>query len=212
MDDQVDGTGDHLAHDGGSQMGIGGHRQDLEPVESRARAARMQGGKAAVVAAGHGVEHVQRLLTPDLADDDSARTLPEGAALEEILERHPARPFHVRVALLEAEEILLSELVQPELGLGLEHTGSLAGRNEQRQEASHRGLPRAGGTANHRVQASPNGGVEDGYRLGRNRVLSLKILEGEKAAQLLLADRDHERLGYRRQDGGWLAFFPRGAL
>ena len=96
------------------------------------------------MAAGHGVEHVQRLLTPDLADDDSARTLPEGAALEEILERHPARPFHVRVALLETEEILLSQLVQPELGLRLEHTGSLAGRNEQRQDASHRGLPRAG--------------------------------------------------------------------
>ena len=143
----------------------------------------------------HGVEHVQGLLPTNLADDDPARTLTQSAALEQVLKGDPTGSLHIGVPLLEAEEVRFSELVQPQLGFGLQDAGPLTRRDQQRQDSCHCGLAGSGRATDDGVQAGANGRLEEGNGLRRNRPFPRQILQQEKSPQLLLPNGDDERLG-----------------
>src|SRR5260370_35617531 len=102
VDDEVDTAADHLADNVRGQIRVARHCQHLESAECHSRTARVQCGEAAVVAAGHGVEHVHRLLAPDLTDDDPPRPLPQGATREKMLEWDGTRPCYLGVSHLQA--------------------------------------------------------------------------------------------------------------
>src|ERR1700681_2159899 len=104
VDDEVDTAADHLADNVRGQIRVARHCQYLESAEGHSRTARVQGGEAAVVAAGHGVEHVHRLLAPDLTDDDPPRPLPQCATLEKVLKCDATRALNIGVALLQADK------------------------------------------------------------------------------------------------------------
>src|SRR5450759_797742 len=91
--------------------------------------------------------------------------------------------------------------MQPELGLGLQHTCALAVGDHQREHAREGRLAGAGRTAEDDVQTRPDGGVEERDHSEGQRPGSRKVIEVEEAAQLLLADLDRKWLGDRRKDG-----------
>src|SRR6202521_6180163 len=104
VDDEVDTAADHLADNVRGQIRVARHCQHLESAECHSRPARMQGGEAAVVAAGHGMEHVHHLPAPDLTVDHPPRPLPQGATLEKILKCDATRTLDIGVALFQADE------------------------------------------------------------------------------------------------------------
>src|SRR5258708_34988661 len=133
--DEVDASSDHPSHDMRRKVSVGRHCKHLKAVQRRLRVARMQRGQAAIVSAGHRMDHVERLCPSDLADDDPLGTLTQSGALKYILHVDSAGALNVRVALFEAEE-LRTQLVQPEFGLCLADAGALALWVPQRQNSS----------------------------------------------------------------------------
>src|SRR6202158_1195465 len=103
-DDEVDRAADHLADNVRGQIRVARHSQHLESAECHSRTARVQGGETAVVGAGHGMEHVHRLLATDRTYDEPPRPLPQGATLEKILKCDTTRSLDIGVALFQADE------------------------------------------------------------------------------------------------------------
>ena len=79
--------------------------------------------------------------------------------LEEVLERDPAGALHVGVALLEADEAA-AQLVQPELCLGLQHTGPLPLWDEEGKDPGKRRLPSTGWAAQDHVEPGSHRGLQ----------------------------------------------------
>src|ERR1700737_1684130 len=106
------------------------------------------------MAAGHGVEHVQRFAATDFPAADSLRPLPQSCMLKEVLHGQPARTFDVCLPLLETEDVLFAELVQPELPLGFQDAGALAFGAQHPGDSGQRRLPATSRTCYQDVEAS----------------------------------------------------------
>ena len=160
----------------------------------------MKRGQAAIVSAGHGMDHVECLCPSDLADDDPLRPLAQCCPLKQVLHGDAAGALDVRVAFFEAEE-LGAQLVQPQLGLGLEYAGPFALRDHQRKYPRQRRLAGASWAAEDDVQARPHRGLEERDRPSRDRSGPDQVAKAEESTQLLLPDGDDERLCNRRKHG-----------
>src|SRR5260370_26718343 len=105
MHDEVDASPDHPAHDVRRKVSVSRHCKHLKAVQRCLRVARMQRGKAAIVSAGHRMDHVERLCPSDFADDDPLGTLTQSAELKWILHGDSADALNVRVPLFEAKKL-----------------------------------------------------------------------------------------------------------
>src|SRR6202035_3748087 len=112
--------------------------------------------------------------------------------LEQVLKGDATGSLHIGVPLLEAEEVSFSELVQPLLGFGPQDAGSLACRDQQRQDSCQGGLAGSGRATDDGVQAGASDRLEEGNGLRRSRPFPCQILKQEKSPQLLLPNGDDE--------------------
>ena len=80
LDDDLDPAADLLAYGGERQIDACHERHRLEPQERFIRSVRVRGGQRAAVTGVHRLEHVERLATTDLTDDDAVRTHAERGA------------------------------------------------------------------------------------------------------------------------------------
>src|SRR5438034_1906548 len=111
IDDKVDGRHDLLAYRTKWQIRTRHQHHRLDPGQGVAGSVRVDRRERSVVARIHRLEHVERLGTTALADDDAIRTHPECVA-EEVEERDLAVTFDVGRAGLDCEDrhLLQSEL------------------------------------------------------------------------------------------------------
>ena len=80
----------------------------VSAVQRVARAVRVDGRQAAVVAGVHGLQHVERLFAADLADDDAVGPHAEGVD-DQIALLDRALALDVRRPRLEAHDVALAQ-------------------------------------------------------------------------------------------------------
>ena len=117
----------------------------------------MQGGQRALVTGVHGLEHVERLRPPDLADDDAVGPHPQGVA-EEVPDLDLAGPLGVGGPGFERHDV---RLVEPELGGILDGDDPVVERDESGDHVEDRGLAGAGPPGDEDVQLGPHAGLEE---------------------------------------------------
>src|SRR4029453_9883726 len=102
VDDQVDGRGDLLADGPHRDVDPGHQDHGLQPRQHVAGRVGVDGGQRAVVAGVHGLEHVEGLAAPDLADHDPVGAHPQGVA-DQVADGDLAPALDVGRAVLEAQ-------------------------------------------------------------------------------------------------------------
>ena len=149
----------------------------LDAAQRVARRVRVDGGERAVVAGVHRLQHVERFLAADLADDDAVGAHAEGVDHElALLDR--AFAFDVRRPRFEPDDVLLLEL---QFGRVLDGDDALVLADEARQDVEQRRLAGAGAAADQAVQARAHAVAEEvehrpRHRAERHQVLALQAL------------------------------------
>ena len=105
----------------------------------------------------HRLEHVERLGTTALADDDAIRTHPECVA-EEVADRDLAVTFHVGRARLERDDM---HLLQAKLGGILDRHDALSCGDVRRKRIQERRLARAASSSHDDVQPTAHAGSKE---------------------------------------------------
>ncbi len=156
LDDDVDGGVDLVAErlEGDLHLGHGAER--LEPHQGVLGAVGVDGGERAVVAGGHGLEHVEGLAAADLADDDPVGAHPQGVA-DEVADGDVALALDVGGAGFQAYHVGLLEL---EFGGVLDGDDALVAGDEAGEGVEQGGLPAAGAAGDDDVEAGPDEGGE----------------------------------------------------
>ena len=106
MNEEVEAARDLLADRLHRQFDPGHQHEHLEPVDGVTGRVRVDRCQRSVVAGVHRLEHVERLGTANLSDDDPVGPHPECVA-NEIANAHLALAFHVRRARLERDDVPL---------------------------------------------------------------------------------------------------------
>ncbi len=177
-------------------MNDAGHEAHrLDPGEHVPRRVRVTGRQRAVVTGVHGLEHVERLATTDLTDDDPLRTHPEGV-LHEVLDRDRAFALDVRGPRLEPDDVVLFE---PKLGGVLDGDDPLVLGDEARHDVEERRLAGAGAAGDEHVQARFDARPEELHHLGR-RGAELHVVGDLDAVFRELPDRDDRAVERERRD------------
>ena len=156
MDDEVDRRCDLLADRPRGQLGACHQHHGLETGEHVARGVGVHRGERAVVAGVHRLEHVQRLATATLADDDAIG--PHSQAVDDQLaDVHRAAALDIGRPGLEGDHVLLAEL---ELGRVLDGDDALVVGDERAEDVQRGRLSGAGAAAHHHVHAAGDAGAE----------------------------------------------------
>src|SRR5437870_4351475 len=109
LNDDVDRAGNLLPHRLFGQVEIRHRNHRLQTTEGIAWTIGVQGRQRAVMTGVHGLQHVDRLWTPDLADDDAIR--PHAQRVDqELALRHLPLTLDVGAACLEAYHMRLPQL------------------------------------------------------------------------------------------------------
>ena len=122
LDDQLDRRRDLLPHRPLRQVGRAHRDHRLDAGQRIARRVGVDGGQRAVVAGVHRLQHVERFLAADLADDDAVGTHTQGVDHQLAL-ADGALAFDVGRPRLEPRDVLL---VQLQLGGVLDRDDALA--------------------------------------------------------------------------------------
>ena len=130
-----------------------GHRgQGLQPHQRVLGAVGVDGGERAVVAGGHGLEHVEGLAAADLADDDAVGAHAQRVA-DQVADGDPALALDVGRPGLQADDVLLLEL---EFGGVLDGDDALAVRDQPGEGVEQGGLAGAGAAGDDDVELGPD--------------------------------------------------------
>jgi hypothetical protein len=184
--DDID-RGRHLIADvGGGEIDTRHHRHRLETPEQVAARVGVRGGERAVVTRVHRLEHVQRLATANLADDDPVGPHPERVA-DQIPNRHLPAPFDVGGAGLQRDHM---RSVEAELCGVLDRDQALVVRDERREDPEQGRLAAAGPTAHDDVGTPANARGEEPHRARPDRALLEDVLGGQRHRRER-ADREH---------------------
>jgi hypothetical protein len=191
--DDVDGGRDLRANVVDRQVDVGHHRHRLQTPEQMERRVGMCGRQRAVVPGVHRLKHVERLAAANLADNDPIRTHAQGVA-DEVADGDRASTLHVGRSSLEAEHVRLG---QPQLGGVLDRDDPFIVRDERRQDAEKRGLPRAGASGHDDVGATPHACREERERPRTERAAKHELLGPERHGRELpdVESRTAERKG-----------------
>ena len=153
MDHQVDGRRQLVTHGPEGEADVGEEHHRLQPAEGVARAVGVAGGQGPLVAAVHGLEHVQGLAGPALAHHDAIRSHPQGVA-HQGADRHPGPAVGRGRAGLEAHHVVAG---QTELGGVLDGDHALADRDAGGESVEEGGLARPRAAAGHDVAPGVDG-------------------------------------------------------
>ena len=149
LDDELDGGGDLLPHGALRQVRRAHRDHGFDTRQRVARAVGVDRRQRAVVAGVHRLQHVERFLASNLADDDAVGAHTQGVD-DELPLPDRALAFDVRRPRLEPRHMLLVEL---QLGGVLDRHDALALGDERRHDVEQRRLPGAGTAADQNVQA-----------------------------------------------------------
>ena len=142
----------------------------------------MDGRQRSVVTGIHRLQHVERLFTAHLSDDDAIGAHTKGVD-DELALANGAFPFHVGRPRLQAHDVLLTQL---QFRRVLDGDDALAFGNKTRQHVQQRRLAGAGAAADEAVEACAHAVREEvehrtGQRAQRHEILGLEPF-GRKAA------------------------------
>ena len=138
--------------------------------------------ETAVVAGVHGLEHVQRFLAADLADDDAIGAHTQSVD-DELTLPDRALAFDVRRPRLEAHHV---RLLQLQLRRVFDRDDALAAGDEAREDVEQRRLAGAGAARDDDVHARGDAALEEaqhrrGERLTRDQILGAEPVGAETA-------------------------------
>ena len=139
MHDQVDRARGLLAHCDVRQRDVCHQRKRLDAPQRVGRGVRVHGRHRPVVPGVESLEHVERLRTAHLADDDPVGAHPQRVA-HQLADRDLSPALQIRGPAFEAQHV---GLPQPQLRRVLDRDHALAGRDERRQHVEQRRLARA---------------------------------------------------------------------
>src|SRR5205814_4013376 len=163
LNDHRDGRGNLLPDRLFRQVQVGHQRHGLQARDGVPRTVGVNGGKRAVVAGVHGLEHVERLFAAHLTDDDAVRA--HSQSVDHELPRSDGPfAFHVGRAALQAHHVLLFELQFRGVLNGDDalFIGNVAGK-----DVKQRGLAGAGATGNEHIQPGFHRASQQLQNLGR---------------------------------------------
>ena len=148
LDNDVDGAVDLISDGLDRQRDIRHGGQCLQTAERVCRGVGVHGGQRALVTCVHGLKHVERLATADLADDDAIRTHAQRVS-HQITNRHLPRTFSIGRTCLQADHM---GLLQGQLGGVLNGDDPLSIRNHSGQRIEEGRLSGAGPTGDENVE------------------------------------------------------------
>src|SRR5207302_92771 len=196
-DDEVDGGCDLRAHRLERDVDGGHHHHRLEAGQRVARRVGVDGRHRTVVPGVHRLQHVQRLRTADLADQDPVGPHPKAVA-EELADGQLALAFHIGWTVLEGDDVRVLDL---QLRRVLDRDHTLVGRDEPRDDVQRGRLAGSGASGDQDVHAAEYGRRKE---LGHRRAEAAFVLEVFDAEDrvLELADRQRGPVYGRRPDDG----------
>ena len=192
VDDEVDGLADVLKDLTRGHAGVGLLDERAKAHGHLAAVVRMDSGERAVVAGGHGLEHVEGRRVAALADDDPVGALAQRVG-HEVAVVDAALALHVGVARLHAGDV---RLVQAQLGRVLDGDDALLGRDVERDCVEQRRLARSGAAGHDGGHAALHDGAHDLEHAAVERPVGHQGLGGERVlAELadvdeVVVDRD----------------------
>ena len=185
LHDQVDGALDLLAHRLGRQLEAGHRHHVLEPRQRVARGVGVDRAHRAVVAGVHRLQHVDRFLAADLAEDDAVGPHAQ-RVLDEVAHGDLALALDVGGAGLEAHHV---RLLQLQLGRVLDRHRALAVVDHPAHGVEQRGLARAGAAGDEDVEPRAAGDLQHRRHVGGDVALPRHHVERDLLLGEL-ADRD----------------------
>src|ERR1035437_39487 len=136
------------------EVGAGHEHQRLETADALLGVVGVERGQRTVVTGVHRLEHVERLTTATLSDDNPIG--PHAQRVDhQFADRHTAAALDVGRPGLERHHVLLAEL---ELGGVLDGDDALVLGDEAGEDVECGGLSRPGAAADHHVEAAAHAG------------------------------------------------------
>src|SRR6185312_13008924 len=157
LDQEVEGARDLLANRAVRQLDAGRHHQRLEPRQRVAWRVRVDRRQRTFMARVHRLQHVERLWTANLADDDTVGAHTQGVP-HELADSNLSLALDVRGPRLERDHVLLLEL---ELRRVLDRDDPLDPRNERRHRVQRGRLTRARTARDQDVELPVDAGREE---------------------------------------------------
>ena len=145
----------------------------------------MGGGHRSIVTGVHRLEHVQRLATAALSDDDPLRAHSEGVD-HEIADSYLALAFDIGWPGFQSHNVVLAKL---KFGRVFDRDDALIVRNERREHVQHRCFSGAGTAGDQDVQSRFDTRFEERRHLGGECPEPDQVLDRERVLGEL-TDRD----------------------
>src|ERR1700687_2275125 len=196
LNDQVDGGPDRLPDSPRRQVLSRLEHKGLETDQALVRVVGVDRGHRTIVAGVHGLEHVQRLTTSTLTDDDPVGSHTQ-TALDELADGHRAFAFHVRRTRLELDPVRLLKL---ELRGVLTRDQPFGLRNEGREDVEERGLTGASASRNEDVEPRAHTGTQERHELRARRPEPVDDVGGTPLLFGELSDREARAFERNRRD------------
>ncbi len=189
---QVDGRAQVVSHCGQRQARCPLQHHRLEPAQRVGGAVRVARGQRPLVSGVHGLEHVEGLGSPDLADDDAVRAQTQSVA-HQIADGHSAHPVGVGRAGFETYDV---RVLESELGHVLDRDQAFVRWDLGGQGVEERGLACPRPSDHHDVASRPNRPTQQPVDSGMSEGAQRLAVHGEAA------DGHHRSVdGERRNDG-----------
>src|SRR5213594_649387 len=172
IDDQVDRGHDLLSYRAKWQIGTRHQHHRLDPSQGVARSVRVDRRERSIVARVHRLEHVERLGTAALADDDAIRTHPERVA-KQIADGDLAVALHIGGACLERDDV---HLLQAQLRGVFDRHDALSRGDVRRKRIQEGRLARATSAGDDHIQPTAYTGSKELKRLGCDRRMPQELV------------------------------------
>ena len=187
--------GDLLPDGALGQIEVRHRHHRVEAIERVARAVGVDRRQAAVVAGVHRLQHVERFVAPDLADDDAIRTHTQGVDHEVALPDR-ALAFDVGRPRLEPDDVALPH---HQLGGVLDRDDALEVRDEAGEHVEQRRLAGAGAARHDDVQPAGDRRAQEIEHRLRHR-LALDEVVGAEPAGAKPPNRERRAVDRERRD------------
>ena len=180
LDDEMQGRSNLLTDRPVGEVKAGHEDHVLDTSKAVTRRVGVDGRHRSLVTRVHGVEHVERFLATDLADDDPVRTHAQCVA-EEISLGYLAAAVYVGRPRLQTHDVRLLHL---DLDRVLNRDDALCFRDVGRERVEERGLAGTGTAGDEDVQFDLHAGLQElhhvfGDRAGVDQVVHLQLVGAE---------------------------------
>ena len=196
LHDEVDGRGNLRANRLLRQGDRAHHGHGLDAGDGVAGIVGVDGGDGAVVAGVHGLQHVQRFLAADLAQDDAVG--PHAQRVDDQLAlANGSLAFEVGRTALQPGHVLLLDL---QFGGVFDGDDALGGGDESGEDVEQRGFARAGAAGDDNVEPRADCAAQDLQHLRGQRAMAQQVVGGQRDGAEAADGQQRAIHGQRRND------------